>query len=79
MEEIVSQDFIFNEKTGAFSKFEYLTFEYYNDYNVKGNIKDCKHQYFNRVVSSNGNVVNHYCCDCNMRKLFTKYAKFIKK
>lgn len=50
---------------------------HYNDYNVKGNDSNCKHPTYTEVRSKTS--VNKYCSVCGYRRLFIKYAKYLKK
>ena len=50
---------------------------HYNDYNVKGNDPNCKHPTYTEV--RNDRSVNKYCTECGYRRLFIKYAKYLKK
>ena len=54
---------------------------FYNDYNVKGNDPNCKHESWTDVQgeSTRQPYFNRYCDSCGYRKLFIKYAKYCKK
>ena len=64
----------------GYMAFDYQQY-YYNDYNVKGNNPDCKHPTFTDKsgVTMRQPYFNRYCDTCGYRKLFTMYAKFVKK
>ena len=53
---------------------------FYNDYNVKGNDPNCKHESWTDVQGeyTNQPYFNRYCDSCGYRKLFVKYAKYCR-
>ena len=63
----------------GYSSWNYVS-QYYNDYNVKGNDPNCKHETWTDVqgVSTRQPYFNRYCDKCVYRKLFVKYAKYCR-